>query len=44
MNSKERLSNESRKTKTKAIAGANQKKGKYLQEPMRTQSENQETA
>ena len=32
-----RLSIESRKTKTKVIKTANQKKGKYPEEPMRSQ-------
>ena len=33
----ERFSIECRKTKTKVISTANQKEGKYIEDPMRTQ-------
>lgn len=40
----ERSSIEYRWTKTKLITTVNQKKGEYIEEPMRTESKNNQTA
>ena len=42
--STKRFSIESRKTKAKVITTTNQKKGKYPQEPRRSQSQTKQTA